>query len=240
MQKYPQAEGHIRAIETPLSSVGATFDDDSDGDDDQPASIAENGTKEEERPAARVLYGVDARAPLTSKFLRHRQGSFDVVVFNFPHTGGLTRDVNRQVRANQSLLVDFFAGVKSLLRSERRGAQDGGWGKGGKVLITLFEREPYSLWNVRDLGRHSGYVVERSWGFVWGDWVGYRHSRTIGNLKAKGEEWGGLSEEEEGGKRRPGKWRGEERDARTYMFGLKRNDDVGARKRKKDEDSDSD
>lgn len=30
-----------------------------------------------------------------------KKGGFDKVVFNFPHVGGLTKDVNRQVRHNQ-------------------------------------------------------------------------------------------------------------------------------------------
>lgn len=30
-----------------------------------------------------------------------RKGGFDRVGFNFPHVGGLTRDINRQVRYNQ-------------------------------------------------------------------------------------------------------------------------------------------
>lgn len=30
-----------------------------------------------------------------------KRGGFDKVVFNFPHVGGLTKDVNRQVRYNQ-------------------------------------------------------------------------------------------------------------------------------------------
>lgn len=30
-----------------------------------------------------------------------KRGGFDRVVFNFPHVGGLTKDVNRQVRHNQ-------------------------------------------------------------------------------------------------------------------------------------------
>lgn len=30
-----------------------------------------------------------------------KRGGFDRVVFNFPHVGGKTKDVNRQVRYNQ-------------------------------------------------------------------------------------------------------------------------------------------
>ena len=51
----------------------------------------------------RVVYGVDAtklgRADGGGKEIK--KGGFDKIVFNFPHVGGLTKDVNRQVRLNQ-------------------------------------------------------------------------------------------------------------------------------------------
>ena len=48
----------------------------------------------------RVLYGVDA-TKLDRAGKEIRKGEFDRIVFNFPHVGGLTKDVNRQVRYNQ-------------------------------------------------------------------------------------------------------------------------------------------
>ncbi len=60
----------------------------------------------EAEEACKVIYGVDA-----TKLGRSgapdgggkavKKGEFDRVVFNFPHVGGLTKDVNRQVRYNQ-------------------------------------------------------------------------------------------------------------------------------------------
>ncbi|KAK1827801.1 hypothetical protein QBC39DRAFT_419020 [Podospora conica] len=113
-----------------------------------------------------------------------RVGAFDRIVFNFPHVGGRSTDVNRQVRANQELLVGFFgSALKSLA-------------PGGKVVVTLFEGEPYTLWNVRDLARHAGLAVERSFRFQAEAYPGYRHARTLG----------------------VGAWRGEERAGRSYVF----------------------
>nr|XP_023907903.1 25S rRNA (uridine-N(3))-methyltransferase-like [Quercus suber]POF16379.1 25s rrna (uridine-n(3))-methyltransferase [Quercus suber] len=138
----------------------------------------------------RVLYNVDARKLGTHKALRKTAGGlFEVVLFNFPHVGGKSKDVNRQVRFNQELLVEFFTSVGELLV-----------GEGGSIVVTLFEGEPYTLWNVRDLARHAGLEVVRSFRFVAEAYPGYSHARTLGNL--------------EGG----GGWKGEDREARSYVF----------------------
>ncbi|KAK7213673.1 hypothetical protein V2G26_020851 [Clonostachys chloroleuca] len=76
---------------------------------------------------------------------------------------------------------------------------------GGTIVVTLFEGEPYTLWNVRDLARHAGLQVDRSFRFQASAYPGYRHARTLGVVKARsGEEGGG--------------WKGEERAARSYVF----------------------
>lgn len=54
----------------------------------------------EDEAEVKVLYGVDATR-LQQGGKQVRKGGFDRVVFNFPHVGGLTKDVNRQVRYNQ-------------------------------------------------------------------------------------------------------------------------------------------
>ena len=124
--------------------------------------------------------------------------------------GGLTKDVNRQVRANQEMLVAFLERAKRLLN------------KGGTVVLTVFDREPYELWNIRDLGRHVGLRVVRSFRFEAGVYKGYKHARTLGNIKGGGG------------------WKGEERAARTYVFGVKgeENELELGRKRKRAEEDD--
>ncbi|WPH01074.1 Hypothetical protein R9X50_00390900 [Acrodontium crateriforme] len=139
-----------------------------------------------------VLYGVDATKLDTDKQIKKaRGGGWDAILFNFPHVGGKSKDVNRQVRFNQELLVKFFTCASLLV------AQD------GTIVVTLFEGEPYTLWNIRDLARHAGLDVKRSFRFVSGAYPGYRHARTLGNL--------------EGG----GGWKGEDREARSYVFQAK-------------------
>lgn len=135
----------------------------------------------------KVLYGIDATR-LDSKKALKKGRLFDRILFNFPHVGGKTKDVNRQVRFNQELLVKFFITAILVLAP------------GGTIVVTIFDGEPYTLWNVTDLARHSGLEVLRSFKFVSDAYPGYSHARTLGNI--------------EGG----GGWKGQDRDARSYVF----------------------
>ncbi|PYH40666.1 25S rRNA (uracil2634-N3)-methyltransferase [Aspergillus saccharolyticus JOP 1030-1] len=189
----------------------------------------------------------------TGDFASHQTGGpWDVISFNFPHVGGLSTDVNRQVRANQELLVSFFKAcipllspseellnddednewddwegsdselslggdehgadenkpVRSVMASGRD--EDKNRSAPGRILVTIFEGEPYTLWNIKDLARHAGLRVVTSFKFPWGCYRGYSHARTLGEVKGK-----------HGGR---GGWRGEDRDARTYVFEIRRDD----------------
>ena len=143
-----------------------------------------------------VLYSVDATKLDTHKTLK-KSAHFDRIIFNFPHIGGKSKDVNRQVRANQELLVAFFTTSLALLAAD------------GAIVVTIFEGEPYTLWNLRDLARHAGLAVERSFRFVWEAYPGYRHARTLGNLEGRGG------------------WKGEEREARSFVLRRKEGSTAG-------------
>ena len=140
-----------------------------------------------------------------------RKGDWDRIVFNFPHVGGLTKDVNRQVRHNQELLVGFMTAALPLLAPN------------GTIVVTTFEGEPYDLWNVRDLARHVGLKVGRTFEFRSEAYPDYKHSRTLGNVNGGGG------------------WKGEDRSARTYVFSVSGNETAGTVKNKRrDKDSDDD
>ncbi|KAL1957107.1 hypothetical protein VTO42DRAFT_6365 [Malbranchea cinnamomea] len=192
-------------------------------------------------------------------------GPWDIIAFNFPHVGGLSTDVNRQVRANQELLVSFFKACVPLLSAPPSPAELGGSSddesddeetggdyeeddssdnaggerkKGakhrrrtepGQVIVTLFEGEPYTLWNIRDLARHAGLRVVTSFKFPWSSYPGYSHARTLGEIESK-----------HGGR---GGWRGEDREARTYVFERKDHESPSQKagqKRRRESDDDSD
>ncbi|MCJ1304327.1 hypothetical protein MMC08_007139 [Hypocenomyce scalaris] len=154
----------------------------------QAASFIEDIEAEDQK----VLYDVDAtklgKAGGGGKEVR--RGGWDRIIFNFPHVGGMTKDVNRQVRHNQGMF-GFFTSALPLLAPS------------GSMIITVFEGEPYELWNIRDLARHVGLKVGRSFKFQSTAYPGYRHARTLGNI--------------EGG----GGWKGENRSARTYILEIK-------------------
>ncbi|KAK2882593.1 hypothetical protein FQN49_000205 [Arthroderma sp. PD_2] len=195
-----------------------------------------------------------------SKSLGHEGeegGPWDIICFNFPHVGGLSTDVNRQVRSNQELLVGFFKSCVPLLSMPGsnddlsdfededqypEGEEDDSCSEPeevrykprkepGRIIVTLFEGEPYTLWNIRDLARHAGLRVVTSFKFPWTSYPGYSHARTIGAIEGK-----------DGGR---GGWKGEEREARSYVFERKgfetQNSNAGKRKRKgRESDSESD
>ena len=52
-----------------------------------------------------VLHGIDATKLVKSKALRGK--TFDRIVFMFPHVGGISKDVDRQIRANQGKPYDL-------------------------------------------------------------------------------------------------------------------------------------
>ncbi|KAE8851072.1 hypothetical protein HRS9122_01359 [Pyrenophora teres f. teres] len=139
-----------------------------------------------------------------------KRKGYDTIVFQFPHTGGLSTDQNRQVRANQHLLVSFFNSCLETPTPKHRIAQLLAQSSktapcrppflrpNGKIIVTLFDSDPYTLWNIRDLARHVGLKVVQSFAFDASQYPGYAHVRTLGAMETG--------------------WKGEDRKARMYVF----------------------
>lgn len=271
LEKYPQAERNINDILYSTKSKSKSSEDVAESHDENPQSRDHpHGATLPRSSGPKVLFSIDARKlgaqggggkEIKAGFSRkeHRipawktqqpsqqqskspSGPWDVVCFNFPHVGGLSTDVNRQVRANQELLVGFFKSCVPLLSaapepvdsddvweddededsdedededtSGYEGEEDAqSSGKAvrtgpGQILVSLFEAEPYTLWNIKDLARHAGLQVVTSFRFPWTSYEGYSHARTLGEVEGKNGGRGG--------------WRGEDREARMYVFEAKR------------------
>ncbi|KAK1691234.1 hypothetical protein BDP55DRAFT_626916 [Colletotrichum godetiae] len=231
LEKYPHASENIAQINgtatttKPTKSKAAKSEGDGDVEDDENESPeAEEEAEEDEEEIDedededekynppvqnnnKILYNIDARTmkPFTRKSApNHRgyhmaaptkTGIFNRILFNFPHVGGKSTDRNRQVRYNQELLVAFFNSALPSLAPK------------GSIVVTLFEGDPYTLWNVKDLGRHAGLQALESFRFYSHAYPGYKHARTAGVIREKktGEASGAA-------------WKGEERAARSFVF----------------------
>lgn len=228
VEKYPAVDTNIAVVNrrpdadapptspspTPGHGAGPDAGEDGQLDDveENPDSDEDSQAKQRKPVAAvnnnKLVYSVDA-TKFPSSIAR---APHDRIIFNFPHVGGKSTDVNRQVRYNQELLVSFF---QRALASPAAPLA-----RGGSIVVTLFESEPYTLWNVRDLARHAGLQLEHSFRFQVVAYPGYHHARTFGVVRNKR---GGESSS----------WKGEDRPARSYVFMRKEEVPDQAKKKKR-------
>lgn len=105
------------------------------------------------------------------------------IMFNFPHTGKGIKDQDRNIRDHQQLILNFFKNCKQVFELVNLNHDDNLSGynmnkTNGKIIISLFEGEPYHSWGIKILGKSEGYKVERSGRFDWSMFPEYHHRRT--------------------------------------------------------------
>lgn len=165
-------------------------------------------------------------------FLPHKK--LNHIMFNFPHTGRGMKDVDRNIRDHQKLVLGYFKSALDLLDFDKNAAPPDLLGYADlqttsktNVILSLFEGEPYISWGVKSLARSVGLRVEQSGKFEWTAFEGYHHKRTNGIRDTT----------------KPAA----EREARIYIFDPKTSEDTqnkkpvkSTSKRKVESDSDDD
>lgn len=106
----------------------------------------------------------------------------DYIMFNFPHTGRGMKDVDRNIRDHQKLMVNYFKSCKRLIELVNDDSHNdfGGYitNQDANILVTLFEGEPYDSWQIKMLAKTENYKVQKSGKFDWQDFPEYQHRRT--------------------------------------------------------------
>ncbi|CUM51381.1 uncharacterized protein AC631_02245 [Debaryomyces fabryi] len=147
-----------------------------------------------------VLHSIDATDLVSSLKLNHSgknkkkvksrlfsdNKNLDYIMFNFPHTGKGIKDVDRNIVDHQKLVLNYFKSCREVFKLVNNDMENdfAGYASSavnenkGKIILTLFEGEPYNSWNIKILGRSENYKVERSGKFSWQMFPDYHHRRT--------------------------------------------------------------
>lgn len=147
-----------------------------------------------------VLHGVDCTKLAATLNLnkKHKISLFspprrlNIIMFNFPHTGRGMKDVDRNIRDHQKLVLAYFKNCKEVFDIENHNNTSNQQDFSGynyitnseaskqKIILSLFDGEPYISWGVKALARSVGYCVERSGAMDWAAHEGYHHMCTNG------------------------------------------------------------
>lgn len=139
----------------------------------------------------KVFHDIDANDLTASFKLDSKKGkakikdilpSIDYIMFNFPHTGRGMKDVDRNIRDHQKLMLNYFKSCGKIFDLVNDSSNDifGGYKEeiNSKILVTLFEGEPYNSWQIKMLGRSENWKVDKSGRFEWDLFPEYHHRRT--------------------------------------------------------------
>lgn len=164
-------------------------------------------------------------------------GNVNYIMFNFPHNGKGIKDVDRNIRDHQRLMLLFFENCQQLFdvintdtisgyntfnsnNNNNNNNNTSGSSSTGKIIISMFEGEPYHSWGIKILGKSQGWKVERSGKFDWSMFPEYHHRRTT-SMKDTTKP-------------------ANERDARMYIFEKFTKQDTAKQRKRGNGDSDDD
>ncbi|KAH3670320.1 hypothetical protein WICMUC_004889 [Wickerhamomyces mucosus] len=115
----------------------------------------------------------------------------DYIIFNFPHTGRGMKDQDRNIRDHQILVLGYFKSCIELFKLFNMHAnsfsktsdlnivsQTTSFSNEPKIVLSVFDGEPYDSWNIKSLSKTLGLKVEKSGKFTWDAFKGYKHKRT--------------------------------------------------------------
>eukprot|EP00993_Chasmostoma_nieuportense_P004633 NODE_5290_length_674_cov_10.480804_g5127_i0.p1 GENE.NODE_5290_length_674_cov_10.480804_g5127_i0~~NODE_5290_length_674_cov_10.480804_g5127_i0.p1 ORF type:complete len:215 (-),score=75.44 NODE_5290_length_674_cov_10.480804_g5127_i0:30-644(-) len=127
---------------------------------------------------ASILCGVDATQLAAHPSLAGT--TYDVIVFNFPHTGlqqhGVTaKQVQQSVVSNRLLLLMFFCQAQKLLSPH------------GQVHVTMKRGTPYTDWQVEQQAQYAGLHLRGQHPFPAHLYPGYHHKATRGSGVSGGQ-----------------------------------------------------
>lgn len=164
-------------------------------------------------------FKLDTKKGKATSIFKHSKLNY--VMFNFPHTGRGMKDMERNIKDHQKLVLGYFESSKELLNyvNDESNSEFGGYGMNsvkGKIILSLFEGEPYNSWSVKILARNIDYKVERSGRFDWTMFPEYHHKRTTSGFRDTTKP-------------------AAERDARLYIF-----EEFVKKESKKEDGSDDD
>ncbi|ODV79229.1 uncharacterized protein CANTADRAFT_6387 [Suhomyces tanzawaensis NRRL Y-17324] len=203
--KYPNVEEHLRALEEAGCQILHEVD----------ATNLETSLK---------LVSPTKKTKVIKTSLFKDNNKLNYIMFNFPHSGKGIKDMERNIVDHQKLIDGYFNSCKRVFEivNDLKKNDLGGYITAeepahSKIVLTLFEGEPYNSWNIKILGRGVGYRVQRSGKFDWGMFPEYHHRRTNSTRDTT----------------KPAS----ERDARVYVFEKLEPREKG---KKKDTDDDSD
>lgn len=155
-------------------------------------TTAANNLEYLESRGVKVLFEIDAtKLPqtlgLSSKknklTLFSASQKLDVILFNFPHTGKGIKDMDRNVRDHQKLVLQYFQNCNELFPIVNERSLDAafsGYSKANdeRIILSTFEGEPYVFWGIKAIARSEDWKVQRSGRFDWDLFPEYHHRRT--------------------------------------------------------------